>query len=162
MFDFPFGFGGLCCGMRSGDGLRVLTAAVIPNYSVACAIAYYGALLLAPPRSRSVTLPMDLAGTRYTTRFVLWHGPPLAAALQLFPKLFQGSAYLYLSGALFLAVCDDRLLPFLGFPPALCNLYGYGASPLFIVLTPLLSAMGIIALHRVIRPYVLHLRSTNR
>ncbi|KAK8555717.1 hypothetical protein V6N13_038665 [Hibiscus sabdariffa] len=130
MFDFPFGFGGLCCGMRGGDGLRVLTATVIPNYYVACAVTYYGALLLAPPRSRSATLPMDLAGTRYKTRFVLWHGPPLAAALQLFPKLFQGSAYLCLAGALFLAVCDDRLLPFLRFPP-LCATYMAAVHHLF-------------------------------
>ncbi|KAK9045759.1 hypothetical protein V6N11_051667 [Hibiscus sabdariffa] len=157
MFDFPFGFGGLCYGMRGGDGLLVLTVAVIPNYFLACAVAYYGALLLAPSRSRLATLPMDLAGTRYTTRFVLWHGPPLAAALQLFLELFQGSAYLCLAGALFLAVCVDRLLPFLGFPPALCNLYGCGASSLFIDLTPLLSAMGVIALYRMIRLSVWHL-----
>ncbi|KAK9036754.1 hypothetical protein V6N11_021682 [Hibiscus sabdariffa] len=143
--------------MRGGDELRVLTAAVIPNFYVACTVTYYGSLLIAPPRSRSATLPMDLAGTRYTTRFMLWHGPPLAATLQLFPELFQGSAYLCLTGALFLAVCNDRLLPFLGFPPTLCNLYGCGASPLFIVLMPLLSAMGVIALYRVIRPSILHL-----
>ncbi|KAK8618178.1 hypothetical protein V6N13_116046 [Hibiscus sabdariffa] len=127
MFDFPFGFGGLCWGMRGGDKLRVLTAVVIPNYSVACAVAYYGALLLAPPRSSSS---------------------------QNFSK---AQAYLCLAGALFLPVCDDRLPPFLGFPLALCNLYGCGASPLFIVLTPLLSTMGVIALFCVIRPSVLHL-----
>ncbi|KAK9003708.1 hypothetical protein V6N11_084340 [Hibiscus sabdariffa] len=113
--------------MRGGDKLRVLTAVVIPNYSVACAVAYYGALLLAPPRSSSS---------------------------QNFSK---AQAYLCLAGALFLPVCDDRLPPFLGFPLALCNLYGCGASPLFIVLTPLLSTMGVIALFCVIRPSVLHL-----